>query len=63
MQARNANINRKVLDLERSLDHALQEKQDLESRNCLLHHTMMVNDTHYKDLEIQQVPHPSKLVS
>ena len=33
----------------------LQEKRGLESQNKLLQHTVMVNTTHYTELQAQQV--------
>lgn len=56
MQARMAQSNRRLQELEGRLQNAHREKEALESRLHLLNHTMLVNSTHYTELECQQVP-------
>ena len=55
LQARVANNNKRLEDLERRMAQLLQEKRGLESQNKLLQHTVMVNTTHYTELQAQQV--------
>jgi hypothetical protein len=47
--------------MEEKLERLLQEKRDLHSTNRLLSHTLQVNNTHFGELQSQQVPPPPLL--
>ena len=57
-KAKVAHNNRRLHELEERLERRLQEKQDLHSTNKLLSHTIDVSNTHFGELQSQQVPCP-----